>query len=63
MTRSATRCATLLRTGSVRRADVGRRARRPGPIDAIGDTAGTVVLAMTGHGLKATGPIGEILGT
>jgi threonine synthase len=29
----------------------------------IGDTAGTVVLAMTGHGLKATGPIAEILGT
>ena len=29
----------------------------------IGDTAGTVVLAMTGHGLKATGPIEAILGT
>ena len=29
----------------------------------IGDTGGTVVLAMTGHGLKATGPIAEILGT
>jgi threonine synthase len=28
-----------------------------------GDATGTVVLAMTGHGLKATGPIGEILGT
>ena len=28
-----------------------------------GDTSGTVILAMTGHGLKATGPIGEILAT
>ena len=26
------------------------------------DVQGTVVLALTGHGLKATGPIGEILG-
>ena len=28
-----------------------------------GDTSGTVILAMTGHGLKATGPIAEILAT
>lgn len=27
-----------------------------------GDATGTVVLAMTGHGLKATGPISEMLG-
>ena len=27
------------------------------------DATGTVILAMTGHGLKSTGPIGEILGT
>jgi threonine synthase len=30
---------------------------------AAGQATGTVVLAMTGHGLKASGPIGEILGT
>ena len=57
---AARRCC---RAGRLRRADVGRRARRPG---AIGDRRrrdGTVVLAMTGHGLKSTGPIGEILGT
>ena len=27
------------------------------------DASGTVILAMTGHGLKSTGPIGEILAT
>ena len=27
------------------------------------DTSGTIILAMTGHGLKATGPIAEILAT
>ena len=27
------------------------------------DATGIVILALTGHGLKSTGPIGEILGT
>ena len=30
---------------------------------AVGGAAGTVVLALTGHGLKSTGPLSEILGT
>ena len=47
----------------LRRADLGRGARRPRAIRGRGASSGTVILAMTGHGLKSTGPIGEILAT
>ena len=63
MTRVAASLRTLLTQGvfveptsAAAHAGLGRSA-------VARDATGTVVLAMTGHGLKSTGPIGEILAT
>ena len=49
------------RAGDLRGADVGGRARRP--VARGGAGTGRSSSALTGHGLKSTGPLGEILGT